>query len=281
MPTDFNAQKGFTLIELMIALTLGLLISAAALMIFLSSQRSLVIQAGMGDIQQNTIFGLSALTHELRHANLDTGFDEVNANHNAAGIDFSASGGATGINGVMQQNSDILTIRYHAQERFNRDCAGTENIPEGTVVTHRYYIAELPANQQTGNVRRYGLMCQATHGVGAPLAPAIVIPDAESFKVSVLTRHFSTTTHNRADDLMEYQTLADYISTPRGDTVTALEIGVVLRSSNSVQADNKINQTTFNIAGQDVTLTASPDNNRFLRTPITQVVALRNAQGLK
>lgn len=279
MPTDFNAQKGFTLIELMIALTLGLLISAAALMIFLSSQRSLAIQAGMGDIQQNTIFGLSALTHELRHANLDTGFDEVNANHNAAGIDFSRSG-STGIQGVMTTASDVLTIRYRARAGHNTDCSGNI-VANDTSITHRYYIAELPANQQTGNVRRYGLMCQATHGVGAPLAPAIVIPDAESFKVSVLTRHFSTTTHNRADDLMEYQTLADYISTPRGDTVTALEIGVVLRSSNSVQADNKINQTTFNIAGQDVTLTASPDNNRFLRTPITQVVALRNAQGLK
>lgn len=44
-------QKGFTLIELMIAITLGLLISAAALMIFLSSQRSLAIQGGMGEIQ--------------------------------------------------------------------------------------------------------------------------------------------------------------------------------------------------------------------------------------
>ena len=45
-PTISLSQQGFTLIELMIAITLGLLISAAALMIFLSSQRSLALQGG-------------------------------------------------------------------------------------------------------------------------------------------------------------------------------------------------------------------------------------------
>lgn len=273
MPTDFNAQKGFTLIELMIAITLGLLISAAALMIFLSSQRSLAIQAGMGDIQQNTIFGLSTLTHELRHANLDTGFDTITSGNNS-GIDFSASGGATGINGVMQQNSDILTIRYHAREGFNADCAGT-NIPEGTVVTHRYYIDRLPTNQQSGGTDRYGLMCQSS----ATPTPAIVIPDAESFKVSLLTRSGGASATVRTDDELRYVTLANYISAPTG-IINAIEVGVVMRSSNSVQADNKLNNTRFTIAGQEVELTASPDNNRYLRTPITQVVALRNAQGL-
>ena len=39
--------SGFTLMELMIALALGLLIVAAGLAVFLSSQRSLGLQSGM------------------------------------------------------------------------------------------------------------------------------------------------------------------------------------------------------------------------------------------
>lgn len=41
--------SGFTLMELMIALALGLLIVAAGLAVFLSSQRSLNLQSGMCD----------------------------------------------------------------------------------------------------------------------------------------------------------------------------------------------------------------------------------------
>jgi type IV pilus assembly protein PilW len=47
--------------ELMIALALGLLIVAAGLAVFLSSQRSLGLQSGMSELQQNANFGLSLL----------------------------------------------------------------------------------------------------------------------------------------------------------------------------------------------------------------------------
>ena len=65
-------QKGFTLLELMISLAIGLLVVSAATAIFLSAQRSLGFQLGMGDVQQNSNFGLAMLTHDLRHANLNT-----------------------------------------------------------------------------------------------------------------------------------------------------------------------------------------------------------------
>lgn len=273
MLSDFSTQKGFTLIELMIAITLGLLISAAALMIFLSSQRNLAMQAGMGDIQQSTIFGLSSLTHDLRHANLDTGFDVISSGRSTDGIDLSQSSNA-GNKATMQENSDVLTIRYHARDGYNTDCAGTTNIATGTAVTHRYYIDRLPNRQQSGGTDRYGLMCQS----GVSPNPAIVIPDAESFKISFLTRSANGTPSDRTDDLLSYDTLEDHLN-GIGGTITAIEVGVVIRSSNSVQADSKLNQTSFTIAGQPVTL--SNNDNRHLRTAITQVVALRNAQGLQ
>lgn len=45
-------QSGFTLIELMISLSLGLIIVAAAISIFLTSQRSLALQGAMGSCKK-------------------------------------------------------------------------------------------------------------------------------------------------------------------------------------------------------------------------------------
>ena len=81
--------SGFTLIELMVALTLGLLIVAAGLAVFLSSSRSLGLQSGMSELQQNANFGLSLVTHDLRHTNLNTvSSQRVNNITNGSGVIF-------------------------------------------------------------------------------------------------------------------------------------------------------------------------------------------------
>ncbi|OTG96326.1 PilW family protein [Acinetobacter sp. ANC 3832] len=65
-------QKGFTLIELMLSLTLGLIISAAAILLFLTGQKSLSMQQGTSDIQDNANFGLNYITKDLRLMNLNS-----------------------------------------------------------------------------------------------------------------------------------------------------------------------------------------------------------------
>lgn len=64
-------QQGFTLIELMIALALGLVIVAAAITLFIAGQRSYSVQQGMSENQNNANFGLNMITKDVRHANLD------------------------------------------------------------------------------------------------------------------------------------------------------------------------------------------------------------------
>lgn len=65
-------QKGFTLIELMISLALGLIISAAAILLFLTGQKSLSMQQGTFDLQDNANFGLNYITKDLRLMNLNS-----------------------------------------------------------------------------------------------------------------------------------------------------------------------------------------------------------------
>ena len=86
-----RTQSGFTLIELMIALALGLVISAAAIMLFLTGQRSYVLQQGMADLQDNANFGLNYVTKDIRHANLNSPIAEVNDETAYSGIVLTSS----------------------------------------------------------------------------------------------------------------------------------------------------------------------------------------------
>lgn len=66
-----KTQVGFTLIELMISLTLGLIITAAAILLFLTGQRSVAMQKGVAELQDNANFGLNYITKDIRLANLN------------------------------------------------------------------------------------------------------------------------------------------------------------------------------------------------------------------
>ena len=62
-------QNGFTLIELMVALVLGLIVSAAALQIFYTSSVNNNRQQAGSQIQDNAVFGIDDFSKHLRRAN--------------------------------------------------------------------------------------------------------------------------------------------------------------------------------------------------------------------
>lgn len=91
---------GFTLIELMIALVLGLLISAAALQIFYTSSVNSRRQEASSQIQDNATFGLAQIQKHIRRANYGAKptatFDEYFMNHRTpqGGVVLTAPTGA-------------------------------------------------------------------------------------------------------------------------------------------------------------------------------------------
>lgn len=64
-------QAGFTLIELMISIVLGLIVVAAAIQLFITGQASLNMQRAMAEIQDNGNFAVGFITTDIRKANLD------------------------------------------------------------------------------------------------------------------------------------------------------------------------------------------------------------------
>ena len=73
-----NKQSGFTLIELMISLTLGLIVTAAAILLFITGQRSAAMQRGVAELQDNANFGLNYITKDIRLTNLNTKTAAIN-----------------------------------------------------------------------------------------------------------------------------------------------------------------------------------------------------------
>ncbi|MEJ5204875.1 PilW family protein [Acinetobacter junii] len=306
--------SGFTLMELMIALALGLLIVAAGLAVFLSSQRSLNLQSGMSELQQNANFGMSLVTHDLRHTNLNTASSHrVNNYTNGSGIIFKKENLPTALQAtanleaefVTLQNkdtdnttgtSDRLTIQYTPATSTIFNCEGVQvtNASSKTIV-QRYYVAESP-QQVTGEPTSYSLYCDAAYYDGTGMTgldtdAQQIIQRVDAFKVRLGVKNPS--------GQLRYMTINEYITamntiraacaTPIDENicsktylnVVSMDIGILSRSTGTIGADANLNtQTSFNVAGTPVTLSGNVAvNKRYLRQAVNQVVAIRNTLG--
>ncbi|WP_411686688.1 PilW family protein [Acinetobacter indicus] len=95
-----NKQVGFTLIELMIALALGLVIAAAATMLFLTGSRSQALQQGQASVQDDANFGLNFILKDIRLGNLNTVQSSINDATTYGGIVFRTSANPITVNGT-------------------------------------------------------------------------------------------------------------------------------------------------------------------------------------
>lgn len=113
-PTLKDAQRGFTLVELMVALMLGLLVVAAAGGLFLSNRRVYGTTASINRIQENQRIAFELLARDIREAGgnpctrnivnmLDTS--------KPGGSYFTGwSNGVSGNNGTGPNGSDEITL---------------------------------------------------------------------------------------------------------------------------------------------------------------------------
>jgi type IV pilus assembly protein PilW len=301
-----SSQQGLTLLELMVALVLGLLIVAAGLAVFLNAQRAMDFQTSMGDIQQNANFGLSMLTQDLRHANLNTpSSQQVNNKLVGSGIVFvnanlpsavhtntenrltaqEANDDATGT-----KKSDQLTMQFKPDVRGGSqfDCEGAA-IVAGRTYVYRYYVDKLPNNQQiAGGLDRFGLYCDAgyyvdgsTSVVGLGENGQLIIQNVDAFRVRLLVKNPSgnlryTTIKEYTDDLMKPSVTDEKLYV----NVVGVELGLLVTSAQSIGIDAALNtNTTYTIAGQEVKLKENANNSKYLRQAITQMVGLRNTLG--
>ena len=147
-----SQQEGFTLVEIMIAITIGLLMMAGILQISAASKESSRLQRNMSFVQENIRMATEFLGRDIRQAGY---FEDDDVDNPITGLDpfvdlsdptlvttaaITADGGGA--------DSDQITVTYES----NTDCLG-QNTPivDGNRFAENHYFIESERLMCRGN----------------------------------------------------------------------------------------------------------------------------------
>ncbi len=144
----FHTERGMTLIELLVAMALGLFLMAAVVQVFLGSQRSATLLQAQMHMQENARFGFEFLAKNLRMAGYKSDIVNVSLfSTHWRGPEYPADAvfaqeaivsGESDTGGVAG-TADILHIRTQGQDPEILDCSGAI-IPDGIWVQQTFRL---------------------------------------------------------------------------------------------------------------------------------------------
>lgn len=289
------SQRGLTLIELMVSLVLGLIIVAAAVMLFITGQKSFALQQGAADIQDNANFALNYIVKDIRMANLNNSSAIMTKNLSHAGIVVATdnitdatsstpiSASAVSQTSNVNVGSDQLVIQYlPTQSQVDNglfDCEGTQVTDASVYVIERYFVRQ-DANINNNETSATALALACAAGRSNNLT-AFNNDNGQIIMKRVDYFHVLLVAENSAGNFQD-MTISNYIANTSTPRIVGVKIAVLARSNQSVGAESNIDLTkSFTVLNQPVTLNSAiqtmPAKN--LRQVITQTVAIRNALG--
>lgn len=233
-------QQGFTLVEIMIAITIGLLMIAGIIQISLANKESARLQRNMGFVQENIRTAMELLGRDIRSAGYYQD-DDPNARILTAPVPIvtattSDGGGA---------NNDEITVTYES----NTDCLGqaTPAIDGNRFAVNHYFIS----NQR--------LMCRGNGNATAqPLVEGI-----ESMQIL----YGENTDGNPLS-------ANRYVSPDESDLNNVVSVRIALRFHSREQVRQGADTNRYALLDSDPFEPASGDQR--LRREITTTVSLRN-----
>lgn len=230
-------QSGLTLVEMMVAMALGLLILLAIGSVYIGSRATYRLQEDNARLQESGRFALEVMGRSLRQA----GFWNMPISPVATATAF----GGTPINGTNGA-TDTVTVQYDGLSG-DRDC-------EGTVLTVNAVVTE--AFRLTGN----NLVCD---GIDADTAFQPLVADIEDVQILY------------GIDTNADQSVDQYVATPGNwGQVFSARVCIQARSANQV---NDAPQTFLNCTGALAgTATFSTAADRRLRRTFVATFNLRN-----
>jgi len=293
--------RGFTLIELMISLVLGLLISAAVMQVYLINTRTLTVQQSASEVQDSTIFALQSLDDHIRITNLGNPISNITDGTANGGIVLTPSNVANiaaiktaymtisagqtvtaatnGWTGVSNTNvaSDQLTIQYkNITPNDLYDCEGTKIGKDSSAwVIERYFVRTVTGDTSTGSgIQDLVLACDAGRIDSANAVTGfgdngeVIVPAVEQFQVLLGTL--------AGFDRLTYLPAKTYLEITDKPAITSIKLGVIVRSSTPLIAD--ADKTQFSVLGKSQTLKTDPTNKKYYRRSYESTILLRNAR---
>ena len=278
-------QYGFTLIELMVSLALGLIIMLAATQLFITNQLSFNLQRGMGNVQENGRFAIDYINSTVRsseYSSATTADEYLNAGvitdiTQVPGLDDADFVSLNDETALGVGSSDQLVVRqWVSAEMTNfRDCEGNV-VPTERFVVSRYFVDSDDTAGSTAALR-----CDAGFYAEGDLTVTnyeddgvVLLSTIDSFQVLIGIAATPTPPIGQRFPV-RYMTVKDYadLSAPR-PIITALRVGVLVRSSESTGESFGV---PANIQVLDTVVLGSNINDKRVHRLFTSTLALRNS----
>lgn len=315
---DFsNNQSGFTLIELMIAIILGLLITAAAVQLYITGQRSMAVQQSAANLQNSASFGFEYMLRDIRLANLNAvkpvidptilhGGIVLNKANLSSNASFTITGevasnnlmtqGNIGLSNLQGEKSDQLVIQYRNTIGNAFDCEGNK-IAVNAYIVERYFLREDSQNNNDPNAPLV-LACKATNYLKDDESKLdrlngdgeIIIPRVDHMHILLgvasdtldATKNPIVAGKDGVLDRFGYISIPNYLALITKPQIVSLQIGILVRSPDSVGKNDLADvNKTYQIFDVNKALKADSKNSLYNRQVVTQTVALRNGFGLQ
>ena len=285
-------MSGYTLVELMVALVLGLIVVLVAVQMLLAGQRSVAFQNAVLNVQDNANIGLNYIVTDLKHTNLNlinrdmrstgvSGLIVSDSNYPANITTNRRLSSTADLNSpsLTEDDSDVLVIQYRPNLAKGYDCEGEAITSPNDVIVQRYFLRR----DTNGANFDLALACDAgryanteteTTITGFNNSGQIIMQRVDQFKVLVGVQNTSTRS-------LSYMTLAQFAAVPAGENLRAvsLQIGILARSLDNAGADTneKLDYTLLNLPQ----VIDKPDEMkaRYVRVPVEQTIALKNGLG--
>lgn len=192
-------------------------------------------------------------------------------------------------NSAIAQQEPVVSTRISA----GLDCEGRliefieDNRETRPVIVNRYYLAKDP-QQSADQPIRYSLFCESGwYRVGDQVITGLngggqqLIKGVEAFKIRLGVQNAKGQLAYMG--VTQYQQLMVNANLEQLHNIVSIEVGLLIRASMPLarSSNRKPIATIYQLAGQQLTLDQTGQGNKnYLRQSISQVIALRNAQGV-
>lgn len=308
-------QSGFTLIELMISLVLGLIVSAAVIQVYLINVKTSSIQASASELQDASVFGLQQLEKKVRLANLGNPSTQIDGTTVNGGIvltglnigvpvtptpypntgyltrrEGDTSVGTNGWTGISNTNtnSDQLTIQYtNITGSTISDCEGAD-VAVNDIVIERYFLRQVTGENSSGAIKNLVLACDAGR-VNKTGGIKVVTPASDSRNFGQAGQEFivnvdqfkvllgtQTTTAPNAGKMLYLPSNAYLTITGDKPAITAIKMGLIVHGSTPVLGSD--DQSSFTLLSQSNVIKTDTSRRKQVRTTYETTTLLRNAR---
>lgn len=285
-------RRGFTIVELLISITIGLLLSLAAVNLFITNQSTFNLQKGVSDVSDNGRFVLEFAAQQLRGAGYvpaDTTIHSENFPQVIVAADDFPNGDIVVASKESQNpldapnagaqggvgKSDSLMVQYFTAVQ-TRDCEGVI-VPAGSYVLVRLFLRP-DATTGTGSA----LACEGGYHSGGTSAVltnfikndtggVVLLPSVDNFQVLL---GISDTASGAANRPQRYVTVSTYAALIPRPPIAAIKLGLLVSSIDKSSEQTSPTQPV-SVLNEVLPVTSIPSDGRIRRV-FSSTVSLRN-----